>query len=223
MPEKIKLNQVCPTWMKLAALGESQILKSSYIWLIITPIASNFFAHIQSPRDLVVFETIFSINFDLPFSLKLFFTAALLIAIANTIFVIKRPEFTTFKDFGDFQNQGRTASFLKKEFLLMYDNHNNKRSIRVKIDELRKELKLDNSNGPFAVTSEITWLKNAMVAGTNPAILAGVFWILTKEENRKDTYYRFACFLFYIAGLILILTVMFENVYFVYFENKLFK
>ena len=103
-----------PTWEGLNRLGKSRLLQSSYVWLLIVPMAAKGLSTINDP---IVFTGIgegLRISVTLPFSWKLFYFSAVAISVAGLIYTCACPElirnFTTFREF---QSEGRGLDYLR--------------------------------------------------------------------------------------------------------------
>lgn len=220
-----------PKWTELAILGENRLVKSSYIWLIIVPITAKLIRELPYPLYVNMGNENFQFKLSLPFSWQLFFFAALSFSIANVIFSFYRPLFTKFKDYGDFKNQGRTSKFLQSCLLKL--RHSNSINLDYKLAKLYKFHRGDLTKLPLQIENddnvqfwydqvfrEIRNMDGTHInEKTNANALAGIFWIVFKAENMSKKVARSCCFFFYGIGLIAMLYVMAQNIYFVGCES----
>jgi hypothetical protein len=63
-------------WTSQISLANSKIIKSSYIWLLIVPLAARALSSIDKVINLTMFGATLEISTALPFSWQLLFIAA---------------------------------------------------------------------------------------------------------------------------------------------------
>lgn len=85
-------------WIQLQTFGNSSVLKSSRLWLILVPLAVK--ALEASPNPLVIPSIGVSLNLDLPFSWKIFYFSSVAFAVAGLIFDWRCPPLV--KDYDGF-------------------------------------------------------------------------------------------------------------------------
>jgi hypothetical protein len=73
---QMDIHQYAPTWDRLRAFGQSRVLRSSYIWFLVVPVAARVLAAIQSPLSVLIFNAPLTLYVNLPFSWKAFFFAS---------------------------------------------------------------------------------------------------------------------------------------------------
>lgn len=96
------------TWNNLRTLGENSLLRSSYYWFFLVPIAAKILSQVKSPLDIELFGQIHSLSLELPFSWILFYFSSTAFAIATLIYSIfcpdiirKFPYFSSFYQLGN--------------------------------------------------------------------------------------------------------------------------
>lgn len=105
-----------PKWSTLRGLGNSRTIRSSYVWLLVVPIAANSLSKIQSPTAFYVFNSELLINMGLPFSWKVFFFAACFFALASLIYRAKcPPTIRKYSNYSEFREQGGSYRELHRE------------------------------------------------------------------------------------------------------------
>jgi hypothetical protein len=91
------------SWKILSSLGQSKLVKSSYIWMIVIPIFAKILEKVDPQIQLYIFGELFHINFTLPFSWKIFYFSSLFFAAGTIIYQIFCPriikEYPTYNDF----------------------------------------------------------------------------------------------------------------------------
>lgn len=102
-------------WSSLNKLGQSRLLRSSWIWLVIVPVVSRAMASVQSPLDFSRFVPGLRLDLTLPFSWHRFYISALLVAIAGGIYALRCPEIVKrFETYADFEADGRAIDYLNE-------------------------------------------------------------------------------------------------------------
>jgi len=106
-------------WSNIKTLGNSKIVKSSYLWIVIVPILAKTLDKLNEVITINVFGAQISLNFTLPFTWKIFFFASLFFALGQLIFNIYCPPIIkNFQSFTDFQKHGLTCLDIKHAFLV---------------------------------------------------------------------------------------------------------
>lgn len=109
------------SWHDLSVLGQSKLVKSSYIWMILIPVIANLAKHISTEAKLIIFNHEFFINFSLPFSWKALYFAALSFALGSLVYQMFCPKIIKkYKDYSEFSNSGQRWEYLKN----VYPNKN---------------------------------------------------------------------------------------------------
>ncbi len=102
-------------WSKLRTLGHNSIIKSSYIWLIIVPLAAKMFSALPEVHTFKIFEANITVHFGLPFSWIIFYFMALFFAIGQFIYTVKCPEILkNYENFYDYEKSGSNDLLLLK-------------------------------------------------------------------------------------------------------------
>ena len=95
------------SWLKIADIGNSKIVRSMLIWMLITPIFAKLFATVNT-INVTFLQLDNPIVLGLPFSWQVFFFCALSFTAANAIYSYKCPElikkYKYYSDFKDSQN-----------------------------------------------------------------------------------------------------------------------
>ncbi|MDR7090882.1 hypothetical protein [Cellvibrio fibrivorans] len=96
-------NPLNTNWRLLSNLGQSKLVRSSYIWMIVIPVAAKVLENIAPEVELHIFNQVFNLTLILPFSWKALYFSSLLFACGTIIYQIFCPkivkEYPTFKDF----------------------------------------------------------------------------------------------------------------------------
>lgn len=96
-----------PLWSFLRSLRTNRLVSSTYIWLIIVPVAAKAASGLSESLSFEVGGATHSISLTLPFSWQIFFLSALIFVIGNILFVVFSPKFIQlYSDFGYFTRLG---------------------------------------------------------------------------------------------------------------------
>lgn len=96
-------------WSYSRSLAESKVVKSSYVWLFIVPIAARMMSSLDNIIDLTIFGGSIQIATTLPFSWQLLFMAACFFTVANIIYSLFCPEiFKEYRSYSEFRDDSKT-------------------------------------------------------------------------------------------------------------------
>jgi hypothetical protein len=104
------LGGLSSSWHEISRHGESRAVRSSFLWLIATPLLARLFLSLEDP---IVLGTLRVPKFSLPFSWVVFYFAAVAFSVANVIYRATCPRIVpAFRDYSDFTRSGRGRSEL---------------------------------------------------------------------------------------------------------------
>lgn len=179
--------QMIPTWETLNRLGKSRLLRTSYIWLLVVPVAARFFSTIDSPVSLTGIGEGLHLRLELPFSWKLFYFSAVAISVAGVIWTVACPRIIQlFSTFRDFESEGRGLDYLRSY------------AARLHSIEFRENARRIMEDPHVEPTIAREWRSE-------------VFWQIYEHENVKNPFWRVACLALYSAGLAMIVLVLVQN------------
>jgi hypothetical protein len=198
-------------WNRIAVYGRSKILRTSYIWLLIVPVAYRIIEKIESPLVLTGLADGLVLNIDLPFSWKIFYFAALSIAVATVIFTEKCPDIIRLEDFNGFQRKGYDVRYLAK--FAEIEGRTDLWEIDTPLKDYKRHRQLPKSylfpggtsNYPSGNADKDKAMENVV----------RTFWNLFGWANNKDFKFRMACAFFYGVGFTLLSVVAAQNIWFV--------
>lgn len=99
-------------WLQVSDVGNSKIVKSMMIWMLVTPIFAKALSSVNS-INISFLETDNNILLNLPFSWQVFFFCALSFTIANLIYSFKCPPLIKkYKYFSDFESNDNSLYLL---------------------------------------------------------------------------------------------------------------
>lgn len=104
----------CLNWLDLEAWGNSKVLRSSYYWLFLVPIAAKGLSSLPSHISVPFWGRELALPTELPFSWQLLYFASVCFAGASFVFASHCPTLIkNFPSWNDFSKSGRTGSTLQ--------------------------------------------------------------------------------------------------------------
>jgi hypothetical protein len=184
------LKKYIPLWSFLRSLRTNRLVSSTYIWLIIVPLAAKATSGLNESLSFETAGTMHSISLTLPFSLQVFFLSALMFVIGNILFVVFSPKFIKlYSDFGYFtQLGGRLDQLNVYKGDAMVDSENQTK-------DLQKLAGIQTAEEPKL------------------ELLKDLFWTLHANYDDKFIVKRLLVLLCYLLGFLLFSWVALTNVY----------
>ena len=101
-------------WATLRAWGNSRLIKSAYLWLIIVPIVAKLMHPLAGTHTMTVGNVPFKFTVGLPFSWVLFYFMAIVFAVAQLLYSLGCPEIVKkWADGGEYQRNHPGVMHLK--------------------------------------------------------------------------------------------------------------
>lgn len=173
------------TWGALGTLGKSRALNTSFLWLLIVPLAAKLIGALHDPALYNNGGLGVLARMELPFSWKLFYWSAALFAVGGVLYRLFCPRLIRdYSSYGEFRHDGRGA-----QYLLAY-SESRTRNI-------------------------LTPMDRAMIAGNDPLTLGEFFWKVHDHEQTARFLIVLLCFACYAIGGLLIGIVAFQNLFYV--------
>jgi hypothetical protein len=210
MPEaRANMSKKKYQWSDLRRIGRSRLLRSSYVWLFVVPIAAKA---LSAASDLASFSLLgqeFTLALELPFSWKVFYFSAVAFSIASFIYSVWCPSIVrNFEHYMAFLQQGRDINYFAR-----YEGRYKK------VDELLSKFDELESVSPFSKLSEHMSGPSLERMETRERVARQVtqelFWTARASEDGQSRWAFGFCAFFYIAGSGLILWVLGENLFYV--------
>lgn len=193
-------------WDKINRFGKNRILRSSYIWLFVVPMASKALSSVSDPVVFTGLSEGLRIHFTLPFSWVLFYFSAVFVSIANVVYEFACPDFIKkFNTFSEFLAEGRNFENLLVEAELI------QQQARTEEEGFNSVfIKHDIEKASHSAGQHNTDSTNSL--GDN-------FWRLHSIRNSESPFWIKLCFVLYAIGLLLITCVLFQNFIFIVHAN----
>jgi hypothetical protein len=186
----------------LRDVGSSRVLQTSYVWLLFVPLAARALASVKENLALKIFGEVFHVTFELPFSWKIFYFAAICFSVAGITYTWRCPAIVKrYKAFPAFQEERRGTPYLRSLLRLLPESI--QQDVKTLLDEY--DDRVDHRSGAMTVKTK----------ERDPDKLAQAYWMLHQAANHSDLASLVVCFLFYAAGFILLSVVFVQNFIFV--------
>lgn len=122
-------------WDTLRGWGNSRIIKSSYVWLAVVPVAAKMLDKLTGERFQILGATL-DFNIALPFSWTMLFLAAVAFAVGQLIYAVWCPGIVKlFATVGEFKQAHPGRLLLERDFFRMI---NTKQGAKVTLEYLNR-------------------------------------------------------------------------------------
>jgi hypothetical protein len=190
------------------------VLRTSFAWLVTLPLLAR---GVTALPDAVVHHFT-----PFPFSWKAFYFAAVFTAIGNLIYLLRCPHIVrSYESFADFEKAGRGTEQLRRELEHLCIQYHKK--IRpVSLAKTLHEFAASFCTSPLtdadrdAITCDSSYsIVKASALKIKPNFAGQAFWSLRDFADQLVARWRWACFLAFTLGLLLVAVVFLQNVLFV--------
>ncbi len=207
------------SWLSISEIGNSRVVRSMLIWMIITPVLAKAFSSVNSV-NFSIFKTDQAIILSLPFSWQVFFFCALSFTIANIIFLIKCPPLIRkYNNYADFEGKDNSLYLLVNHF----NDHVTDKMVRDNCVEIGVIVSKYSPSSIVARewtsddTSEINWRKEIdSLKHASASNKADLFASLRIVLSKLYPTWTKICLTFYGLGFLGIAIVILQNVAYVY-------
>lgn len=206
------------TWTHLNNLGRNKTLRSSYLWIVIVPLAAKMLSAIESPLELIILNARINLNLSLPFSWQLFYFSSLLIALGSLIYSIFCPDIIkNYDKFSDLTDQGKGGKQIIEYLLevlpdLKYTRLDNVIDDIVLIEFYEKFTNLGRFTGENKRKITYQTLLNSTI---NEGKITDCFWWVREVADISSERIRIFCAVSYAIGIFLLGIVLIENIKYV--------
>ena len=198
-------------WSGLSRLGQSRILATSYIWMILVPVAARMLEAVgrDTTIDLFGWQLVIG-TLGLPFSWKVFFYASVAVSIAGAIYSLRCPKAVrAWKRYSEFTDEGRGAhQLIRLFFSTVREEPPEKRDPQIDIFCNRYTDFRVKRDGPLP-------LRKILESSMSPHGMPDAFWHTRDFGETTRPFSRLACLLSYLVGFGLLLLIAGENLYYV--------
>ncbi|HAS6505925.1 TPA: MFS transporter permease [Vibrio parahaemolyticus] len=189
-----------PSWAVLKSVEDVRLVKSTYVWLVVVPIAVKLLSKLGDTVTITVAGQPLTFDLVLPFSWQLFYLSALSFVLGNVVFLCFAPSIAKeFRNYGDFRSQGK----------LRHDISNYKATDQAKTDKRVKQLV---NAAQFSHKRTFTEEESTNKSHNATQQEKSEFWAVFNERIAINKSARAVCSFFYLIGFVLFLGVMTQNI-----------
>lgn len=213
-----KIFSKVPAWSSLEALGNSRLLKSSYLWFVLVPLVAKGIDTLQGASELlksIPFINI-TLSFHLPFSWEMFFFGSVFVSLGNILFAVRCPKITKdFATYSEFQEKGmgsHALAILFERLLVSHRNELNQREIEGNVKTFVERFARSNYIEPEEDAHPIMVVGQVVKTDIDSSRIGDAFWFVRLIADRRRNIARLLCCTFYSVGLICFGWVIIQNV-----------
>lgn len=220
---RIKYSRI--KWTTLDSMAKSKLVKSSFIWLFLVPLAAKMLSKISdSEKVFHILGTTIEIQMTLPFSWELLFTAACCFTFANIIYIIFCPDLVkSYRQYDQFEAHGK--GFMQVSKALQFAIWSNQEQTipdkhRTTAEGYIKTY-MNQALPPKDQEQDHVFLKQI---NNSPECenTADAFYFVHNYLNEViNVWSRWSSAFFYLAGLLCVGYIFYENIRFVLSASEL--
>jgi hypothetical protein len=203
-------------WDSLRAFGESKVLRTAYVWVVIVPILSKALDAAPAAMKIPIGEPPLMISLKLPFSWEIFYFSSLFIAAAELVYRLECPPIVRrYKTFAEYTESGGGSLQIINLF------HSTIALVR---DASRRDQFIHYFAERFFEKDSARHFKDAMKTGQLELLgkihLANVhendaFFYIRLLANSERQIARLFCIVLYLIGLSMLGILFVQNLYYV--------
>ena len=179
-------------WSSLRGVGESKLLRSSGVWLVVVPMLARAASKLEETIRIDLFGTAVQVDVALPFTWQIFFFASVAFAIAGGLYSIRCPRLLReTPNFQDFRQQGKGMSFLESHLEAQEEGE--------RLTEAQRAVAAARAAGPDHSTR----------------LLGTAFHAAHEHSDHLRPKSRRSCLAFYCLAFFLLAMVFVENFWYV--------
>lgn len=223
---KLKMHRPI-TWSFSENIAKSKLVKSSYIWLFITPLISKTLSELEKIIHLKFLGWEFKITTSLPFSWELLFYSALIFTIANLLYQAKCPEILKkYSNYDSFKKAGGSLLELHKEMkkIVMQDPLAFKKDYKLIGEEYLNNYahyKAHCSNGSAQGYTPILKAWGDTDNRGSEVLVSEAFYTVQITAQVFRPSWIFITTIIYLLGLIPIILIAYQNIKYVLIHTNI--
>lgn len=204
-----------PRWMKLQKISQNKLVRSSYFWLIATPVAAKILQPLAGKKCFELLDATWCFHLSLPFSVFCFYLAAVFFALATLASDVFCPPFLKeFTDFSVFSSKSKGPRVIFNNFVLLYQRaiHLYPRNFS-KVDQHYFLQNFTTAQNPDVVieTGKFQLPKELESVTIKDACLPEAFDFVWNNWNRTLLFIRILILLLYVIGFVLVGIILYQN------------
>lgn len=207
--------QLISSWDNLYSLGNSKILKSSYLWFFFVPVAAKFLSQFNFPISVTFWGTTHTLDPSLPFSWIMLYAASLVFSAASLGYSLKCPKLI--KDYKTFSNYYQAGNGYMQigstiiEAASIFETKKNKARLIDMLKVAMLHAKID--------TTKIDEIEDEIIVNFIPKgiqllpreELGDIFSLVSKASGKLYLGWRLALLSLYGIGFALLLILFIQN------------
>jgi len=200
------------TWSDLRRFGTNRVLKSSYFWLVMVPIAAKLLLQFKQPFVFGLLGETHTIYLNLPFSWYLFYFSAFAFSIATALFALFCPEMVKrYSSFASFYNESSGSRELLDHYVSL-DEAARQESLPALYMEAARALEADPNEYPHPGNPvEFAIMVQTMIRKVKREEMTDLFSTLRHWHDLRYPKVRRTIVILYGIGFNLIGIVLFQN------------
>jgi len=181
------MDKLSLNWLQISLISKTKFVNNILLFVIFVPIVSKIFEKFGDEFYFNIDNYIYIIKLELPFSLGLFYFSSVFFLLGNILYKISVPSIIDEnKSFSAFESDGKN----KIHLINYYEND-----------------KIDNED------LDCTILYSDKILDRDE--LSDFFWNFWNSSLNKKIWFRFTITLLYSFGIIMIIILFLQNIYYV--------
>jgi len=206
-------------WEQINELGRLKIFRLPIIIFVFLPIILKIIEKVPKTIEIPILNKVIIITIGLPFSWKVLYCSSLFFTFASMLYFIYCPKIIKrFQDYKGFKESGLTASFLHKELTKCINKKTkgNNTSDLVRFILKKNIHSLDKIRDKDEIENIIRYLDPILKSNSSEdtAAKSSFHFIYTASQYRHNII-RLATIASYTIGIILIVIIISQKVYYV--------
>lgn len=215
---------LAPRWSRLTELGNSRLLRSSYVWFFAVPPLASLISKLGPDVHLRVLGSEWVLHLDLPFSWKIFYFASAAFAIATSIFFLRCPEIVKrYRSYAQFEAEGKGPRQVRDYFLDYLARRRLDQVSGALVSSYLTEFTTEYSGvaaqvdlGRQVVEEKWGLLDLVVESNLGSPRVPDAFWFVHRVSDSANPVSAMASGLFYLFGFVLIAIVLVQNFLYVW-------
>ncbi len=201
---------IAKPWSSLRGFGTNRIIKTSYFWLVVVPIAAKFLLQLKQPFIFTLLGKEHTLYLDLPFSWYAFYFSAVAFALGTAFFDLFCPRMIKkYSSFGEFFRESSGA----RELLTHYWDLERQDRMNILPDLYQEAARATGVREPHpGDPTQFAILVQTMIRNVPREEMTDLFTTLREAQDYTRPRVRAAIAISYLIGGLLFLIVFAQNI-----------
>lgn len=192
-------------WSSIRDLGNSKIVKQSYIWIFVVPFLAKCVLYVEE-----AYPGSESVSGFFTESWFVLYFSAVCFAVGVTIYLVFCPGIIrNYKDYSDFDKTGATHERINLYLKKLYKMGGADDCTLEKIKELSEECNTDDIDAGRSVVIEV--FDHSALYNLRKENLRDVFWLVYDQSDRSRCLWSSASGFCFYTGFLLLLVLFLQN------------